>query len=146
MRGVVKYAADPTVAILDSERVGEKYGGIPIVGTVADALAYEPTTALVGVATQGGRFPPAWRELLKQCIAAGLDVENGLHVMLGCMIESGLGIAAAAQIASLCDHVDLDGNLLIARDPWRGLELVDGIQTPADAPGLGVEQALPDPR
>jgi uncharacterized NAD-dependent epimerase/dehydratase family protein len=82
MRGVVKYAADPTVAILDSECVGDTYEGIPIVGTVADALAYEPTTALVGVATQGGRFPPAWRELLKQCIAAGLDLENGLHEYL----------------------------------------------------------------
>ena len=35
--------------------------------------------AIVGVATQGGRFPPAWRELLKSCIAQGLDVESGLH-------------------------------------------------------------------
>jgi uncharacterized NAD-dependent epimerase/dehydratase family protein len=82
MRGVVKYAADPTVAILDSHRVGESYEGIGFVGTVADAFAYEPTTALVGVATQGGRFPPAWHELLKQCIAAGLDLENGLHEYL----------------------------------------------------------------
>ena len=82
MRGVVRYAADPTVAILDSERVGETHEGIPIVGVVADALAFEPTTALVGVATQGGRFPPAWRELLRQSVAAGLDVENGLHEYL----------------------------------------------------------------
>ena len=44
----------------------------------------------------------------------------GLGVMLGCMVESGLGIAAGAQIASLCDHVDLDGNLLLADDPWPG--------------------------
>ena len=79
MRGVVRYGADPAVAILDSERAGESYEGIPIVGTVADALGYEPTTALVGVATQGGRFPPAWRALLKDAIVAGLDVENGLH-------------------------------------------------------------------
>jgi uncharacterized NAD-dependent epimerase/dehydratase family protein len=82
MRGVVRYAADPTVAILDSERVGESHEGIPIVGTVADALAHQPTTALVGVATQGGRFPPAWRELLRQAVTAGLDVENGLHEYL----------------------------------------------------------------
>ena len=82
MRGVVRYAADPTVAILDSERVGETYEGIPIVGVVADALAFEPTTALVGVATQGGRFPRAWRELLRQSVAAGLDIENGLHEYL----------------------------------------------------------------
>src|SRR5205085_9548766 len=61
-----------------------------------------------------------------------------LGVMLGCMVESGLGIAAAAQIASLCDHVDLDGNLLLADDPWPGVEFRDGIQTPSDQPGLGV--------
>ena len=66
----------------------------------------------------------------------------GLQVMLGCMLESGLGIAAAAQIASLCNHVDLDGNLLLAEDPWPGVEFVDGMQLPADAPGLGVRQAL----
>jgi uncharacterized NAD-dependent epimerase/dehydratase family protein len=82
MRGVVRYAADPTVVILDSERVGATYEGIPIVGVVADALPFEPSTALVGVATQGGRFPPAWRELLRQSVAAGLDVENGLHEYL----------------------------------------------------------------
>jgi L-Ala-D/L-Glu epimerase len=70
----------------------------------------------------------------------------GLQVMLGCMIESGLGIAAAAQIASLCDHVDLDGNLLIAEDPWPGVELVDGVQLPSDEPGLGVREAVPGPR
>jgi L-alanine-DL-glutamate epimerase-like enolase superfamily enzyme len=65
----------------------------------------------------------------------------GLGVMLGCMVESGLGIAAGAAIASLCDHVDLDGNLLLAHDPWPGVELVDGVQVPAAAPGLGVSRA-----
>jgi L-Ala-D/L-Glu epimerase len=70
----------------------------------------------------------------------------GLGVMLGCMVESGLGIAAGAQIASLCDHVDLDGNLLLAHDPWQGLALVDGVQVPSDSPGLGVEPATADPR
>ena len=70
----------------------------------------------------------------------------GLGVMLGCMIESGLGIAAGAALASLCDFVDLDGNLLIAHDPWPGVELVDGVQTPSEEPGLGVRQAVPSPR
>jgi L-Ala-D/L-Glu epimerase len=65
----------------------------------------------------------------------------GLGVMLGCMVESGLGIAAGAAMASLCDHVDLDGNLLLAHDPWPGVDLVDGIQTPANEPGLGVRPA-----
>ncbi len=65
----------------------------------------------------------------------------GLGVMLGCMVESGLGIAAGAAMAGLCDHVDLDGNLLIAADPWPGVELVDGVQVPSDDPGLGVHRA-----
>jgi len=62
----------------------------------------------------------------------------GLGVMLGCMVESGLGIAPGAHIAALCDHVDLDGNLLIRDDPWPGIELVDGVQLPSEEPGLGV--------
>jgi L-Ala-D/L-Glu epimerase / N-acetyl-D-glutamate racemase len=70
----------------------------------------------------------------------------GLGVMLGCMLESGLGISAAAQTASLCDHVDLDGNLLLAHDPWPGVEFRDGVQIPSDEPGLGVREEVPDPR
>jgi L-alanine-DL-glutamate epimerase-like enolase superfamily enzyme len=66
----------------------------------------------------------------------------GLGVMLGCMIESGLGIAAGAHIASLMDYVDLDGNLLLASDPWPGVRFTGGgVQLPSDRPGLGVEQA-----
>ena len=64
-----------------------------------------------------------------------------LGVMLGCMLESGLGIAAACCVAPLCDHVDLDGNLLLREDPWPGVELVDGVQVPSLAPGLGVAPA-----
>jgi uncharacterized NAD-dependent epimerase/dehydratase family protein len=82
MRGVVRYGADPSVAVLDSEHAGETYEGLPIVGTVEEALPLGPTTAIVGVATSGGRFPPAWRELLRSCITAGLDLENGLHEFL----------------------------------------------------------------
>jgi len=61
-----------------------------------------------------------------------------LGVMLGCMLESGLGVAAGCCVAPLCDHVDLDGNLLLREDPCPGVELVDGVQVPAVSPGLGV--------
>src|SRR2546423_1577473 len=77
--GIIRYGLTPVVALLDSTRAGELQDGIPVVGSVNDALCFDPTTAVVGVATAGGRFPPRWRELLKSCIAKGLDVENGLH-------------------------------------------------------------------
>jgi len=64
----------------------------------------------------------------------------GLGVMLGCMIESGLGIAAGCVVAPLCDHIDLDGNLLLAEDPWEGVEFVSGVQVPSAEPGLGVRR------
>jgi L-alanine-DL-glutamate epimerase-like enolase superfamily enzyme len=63
----------------------------------------------------------------------------GLVVMLGCMIESSLGISAAAQFACLCDFVDLDGHLLIADDPAAGLGFEDGRIVLSQRPGLGVE-------
>ncbi|HET8895209.1 MAG TPA: dipeptide epimerase [Gaiellaceae bacterium] len=66
----------------------------------------------------------------------------GLGCMLGCMIESGLGISAGAQVASLFDHVDLDGNLLIAHDPWPGVQFAGGVQLPSDQPGLGVRHEV----
>ena len=78
------------------------------------------------------------REALKMVHAARA---LGLGCMLGCMVESGLGISAGAQIASLFDHVDLDGNLLLAHDPCPGVVFADGVQLPADAPGLGVAAA-----
>jgi uncharacterized NAD-dependent epimerase/dehydratase family protein len=78
-RGVMRYRPEDVVALVDSQRAGEEQDGFSVVGSVAEGLRYGPTTALVGVATQGGRFPPAWRELLKDAIRGGLDVENGLH-------------------------------------------------------------------
>jgi L-Ala-D/L-Glu epimerase len=64
---------------------------------------------------------------------------HGLRVMLGCMVESSIGIAAAVHLAPLADWVDLDGHLLLARDPASGLALVDGVVLPAARPGLGIE-------
>jgi L-alanine-DL-glutamate epimerase-like enolase superfamily enzyme len=65
----------------------------------------------------------------------------GLHVMLGCMVESQLGVAPAAAIASLADWVDLDGHLLLADEPFSGLRLDHGRVLPGDDPGLGLTPA-----
>jgi L-Ala-D/L-Glu epimerase len=62
----------------------------------------------------------------------------GLRVMLGCMVESQLGIAPAAAIASLVDWADLDGHLLLADEPFTGLRLEDGRVLPGGDAGLGV--------
>jgi len=69
--------------------------------------------------------------------------QAGLRVMLGCMIETSLGIAAAAHLSPLADDADLDGHLLLAADPYRGLRLEEGRVLPSDAPGLGVEGVWP---
>ena len=63
---------------------------------------------------------------------------HGLKVMLGCMIESSVGIAAAAHLGSLVDFLDLDGNLLVSNDPYEGLILEKGKLYLSDLPGLGV--------
>jgi uncharacterized NAD-dependent epimerase/dehydratase family protein len=82
LRGVMRYRRDSVVAILDTQRAGESDDGVPIVATVDEGVCLGPDTALVGVVTQGGRFPGDWQELLKSCVAHGLDLENGLHVRL----------------------------------------------------------------
>ena len=65
--------------------------------------------------------------------------ERGLMLMAGCMTSSSLAITTAAHIAGWMDFVDLDGNLLLERDPFRGATLEDGVVQIPTAPGLGVE-------
>jgi len=67
--------------------------------------------------------------------------ELGFRTFLGCMEETSVAIAASAAVASLADWVDLDGNLLLADDPFDGLELGDDCRwTLSGRPGLGVER------
>ena len=116
-------------------------GGIPLVvdegchtlADVADVAGYADGVNLK-LAKTGGI-----REAVRMVHAARA---LGLVVMLGCMIESSLGISAAGQFASLCDFVDLDGHLLISDDPCEGLGLVDGRIVLSQRPGLGVEPLL----
>src|SRR5581483_4937832 len=61
-----------------------------------------------------------------------------LRVMLGCMVSSSCSITAAAHLAPLVDHVDLDGNLLIDNDPYRGVIVDKGRLVLRDGPGLGL--------
>jgi len=77
------------------------------------------------------------REALKMIhIARAQDMQ----IMLGCFIESSIGISAAAHLSPLIDYADLDGHLLISNDPYEGLSLDNGRVLPADEPGLGISR------
>ena len=62
----------------------------------------------------------------------------GMRVMLGCMIETSVGITAAAQLTPLVDYADLDGNILISDDPFVGVKVLDGKLELPDRPGIGI--------
>ena len=65
---------------------------------------------------------------------------EGMKVMIGCMTETSCAIAAAAQLSPAVDFADLDGNLLIANDIFRGTTVVDGKITLNQLPGIGIEK------
>ena len=65
----------------------------------------------------------------------------GLKTMLGCMIESSIGVTAAAHLSPLVDYADLDGNLLISNDPYRGVQVEKGKLILPNRPGLGLRSA-----
>jgi L-alanine-DL-glutamate epimerase-like enolase superfamily enzyme len=67
---------------------------------------------------------------------------HNLQVMLGCMVETSVGITAAAHLAPLVDWADLDGNLLVTNDPFVGVRVEQGRLLLPDGPGLGVEPRL----
>jgi L-alanine-DL-glutamate epimerase-like enolase superfamily enzyme len=118
----------------------QERSSIPIVADES-AVTIDDLDALVGVVagvnvklTKCGGVGPALAMIRRAR-------ELGFGVMLGCMEETSVGIAAAAALGGLADWVDLDGNLLLARDPWMGLELTDDKRWRlTEAPGLGVHQ------
>lgn len=65
-----------------------------------------------------------------------------LKTMIGCFIESSLGITAAAHLAPLFDYMDLDGALLLKTDPFQGVKITNGQFTLPDLPGLGVQPLI----
>lgn len=89
--GVVAYATDPTVAVIDPDHAGRRVREVvpylqsdaPIVATAAQALQFAPTSLLIGTAPKGGRLPEGWRAEILTAIAAGLEIVSGLHDMLG---------------------------------------------------------------
>ncbi len=86
---LIRYKPDETVAVLDSVHAGRKLEdlleigrGIPVVATLRDALAFDPTSLVIGIATPGGVLPEDWRAFIHEAIEHGLEVINGLHTFL----------------------------------------------------------------
>jgi L-alanine-DL-glutamate epimerase-like enolase superfamily enzyme len=69
-----------------------------------------------------------------------IAVAKSMHmkVMIGCMVETSVGISAAAQLAPLADYIDLDGNILIKDDPYDGVRAVNGFLKYPSRSGIGV--------
>jgi L-alanine-DL-glutamate epimerase-like enolase superfamily enzyme len=121
----------------------QELSAIPIVADES-AVFEEDLTALVGIvagvnvklAKIGGPGPA--KHMLETAR------ELGFRTFLGCMEETSVGIAASAAVASLAEWIDLDGCLLLADDPFEGLELgADHRWTLSDAPGLGLSRRVP---
>ena len=108
--GVIRYATDQTVAILDSSIAGRNVSewlpghDIPAVATLAEALARPepPDTLLIGIAPTGGRLPDSWRARILAAIDAGLEVHSGLHTFLG--DDPDFSAAAAAKGVRIVDY------------------------------------------
>lgn len=74
----------------------------------------------------------AWKMVT---LARALDMK----VMVGCMTETSCAVSAAAQLSPVVDFADLDGNLLISNDRFKGMEVINGKITLNDLPGIGVD-------
>ncbi len=112
--GIPIFADESLTSMADLERVAPHVDGVN-----------------VKVAKLGGM--ERCRDVLQRARALGLKT------MLGCMIESSLGIASALELASLADYADLDGHLLIRDDPFQGHQTAKGSLTRGTSTGLGVE-------
>jgi L-alanine-DL-glutamate epimerase-like enolase superfamily enzyme len=127
---------------LDQLRWLQDRSSLPIVADES-AVTIEDLDGLVGVVAgvnvklaKCGAIGPA-RAMLERAR------ELGFRRFLGCMEETSVAIAASAAVASLADWVDLDGSLLLATDPFEGLELDDRCHwRPSGEPGLGVRRRV----
>ena len=86
---LLRYTESPVVAVIDRQSPGASLADLtgilrpaPIVASVTEALAYQPDVLVLGTAPTGGALPDEWRLELKQAVAAGLSIANGLHTPL----------------------------------------------------------------
>lgn len=127
---------------VDGLRFVRERGALPVIADESCVVAAD-IPKLVG-AVDGINIKLAkcggLREALKMIATAR---SHGMLVMAGCMIETSLGITAAAHLAPLLDYADFDGAALLADDPYAGATIAGGKIMIPDAPGLGVTRRSP---
>jgi uncharacterized NAD-dependent epimerase/dehydratase family protein len=114
---VIRYLPERTVGVLDRQHAGKTVqevlgfgGNIPVVRTMREGLALNPTAVLVGIAPVGGRLPEEWRTWLAEALDGGCDLWSGLHTFLG------------------------DDSLLLSKAKAGGRKILDLRKPPADLP------------
>ena len=137
----VEYVEQPVAAHdLDGLRFVRERSALPVIADESCVVATD--VARLAGSVDGINIKLSKCGGLRQALAMIATARaHGLSVMAGCMIETSLGITAAAHFAPLLDYADFDGAALLADDPYRGATIRGGrIQIP-DEPGLGVRQA-----
>ena len=120
--GVIRYSSDSIVAVLDRDHAGRSLAEVlpglgrdaPIVGSLAEALDFAPTSLLLGVATPGGWMPEHWRAWVVEALEAKLEIANGLHRFL----------RDDPDLVELAERHG--GRLWDVRDPPPGIPLFSG--------------------
>lgn len=120
--GVLRYSRDEVLCVIDDKHAGKSVKNVlpeldrdvPIVATIEEALAFSPTSLLLGVATPGGWMPDDWRDAIVKSLEAGLEVVNGLHRFL--RDDEEFVALAEAHGGSLWD----------VRDPPKNIPLFSG--------------------
>jgi len=123
----IRYAPNDVAVILDSAVAGRTsqdvlgFGGpIPIVSSFEEAMKFEPTALLIGIAPPGGQFPLVWRALLIQALRAGLDIWSGLHTLLGDDPE--FAAIARERGVTICDLRRAPANLDVSYGRVREID------------------------
>jgi uncharacterized NAD-dependent epimerase/dehydratase family protein len=122
----IRYSPSEVVAVIDSKVAGRAVqdvlgfgGNLPIVSTFAEGMKHKPNALLIGIAPSGGQFPAAWRQVVLDALANGLDIWSGLHSMLGDDAE--FAAAAKTNNATIRDLRRPPADLVVSKGRTRDI-------------------------
>src|SRR5262249_25519604 len=137
-RGVEFVEQPMPAAMIEETRWVRKHVHVPLIADEA-ATSVRAIPGLVdaydGVNVKLDKCGGIQQALRMIYVAKSLDMKT----MLGCMVSSSVSVTAAAHLSPLVDYADLDGNLLIANDPYAGVRVEKGKLVLPDGPGLGLK-------